>query len=419
MHSYSRKLKLREDYVLKDGTSQLYLQVLINREKKVFPMGLYLRPEEWDEERQEIIFAKVKGHMSKKERDDWQLILNSALGKASDIFMVARANDDTLTMQRFSELYSDQTKRKDFWAFLAKEIQLQRQDKKRATIVNYENTLRKLMRFQQAIQFRDITWDFVDRFERFLRKSEGQGDNSVWRHHRNLRYFINQARKRGNKIENPYENYSIKQVRTQREYLTRNEVIALMELYHDNNYHYTRRHVLRYFLFSCFTSLRISDLKQLSGNNLVGDFLVFTPVKTSRTGKMLTIPIPQIARQFIIDTIGNVFDTLSDQASNRTLKEIARDANIHKTLTMHVARHTFSMMYLESGGRIEELQKILGHTSIATTQVYAHIRNEKVQSGMNDLSNWFEEKLLEKKARNERAHKQLVSKRDDPGISQE
>jgi integrase/recombinase XerD len=403
MHSYSRKLKLRKDYILQDGTSQLFLSVIVNREKKHFPIGIYLRPEEWDEERQEILPVKKGSRLTKKERDDWQMILNSALGKASDIFMMARANEDPLTIKRFADLYMDQTKRKDFWAFLSKELQIQRQDKTRGTLVNYENTLRKLMRFQKSIQFKDLTWDFLDRFERFLKVQEKQATNSIWRHHRNLRYFINQAIKRGNRIENPYESFKLKQTKSNREYLTRIEVMRLMDLFHDESYHWPKRQVLRYFLFSCFTSLRISDLQRLTMDNLVGDFLVFSPLKTNRTGKMLTIPIPPVARQFIEESIGKVFDMKSDQASNRILKEIAVDAAIDKRLTMHVGRHTFSMMYLESGGRIEELQKILGHSSIATTQIYAHIRNEKIQAGMNDLSDWFEKSAETKQARMERA----------------
>ena len=71
---------------------------------------------------------------------------------------------------------------------------------------------------------------------------------------------------------------------------------------------------------------------------------------------------------------------------NAYLKEIADLCGIKKQLTFHMARHTFATMTLSKGVPMESVSKMLGHTNIKTTQIYARITNKKIEHDMLELS---------------------------------
>lgn len=77
------------------------------------------------------------------------------------------------------------------------------------------------------------------------------------------------------------------------------------------------------------------------------------------------------------------YDFKSEQKINFQLKSIASFLGIKKRLFFHVARHSFATNYLESGGKIENLQVILGHTSIVTTMKYVHVLKENAALTVN------------------------------------
>lgn len=96
-------------------------------------------------------------------------------------------------------------------------------------------------------------------------------------------------------------------------------------------------HVLRAFLFTCFTSLRISDVYRINSDWRVDEnYIDFIPKKNHKKKKWLVVPIMPMANQFVIDRQGMYFNLPSEQEYNRTLKEIAEKVNIGKRLTSHV-----------------------------------------------------------------------------------
>jgi integrase/recombinase XerD len=77
---------------------------------------------------------------------------------------------------------------------------------------------------------------------------------------------------------------------------------------------------------------------------------------------------------------------------NSYLKEIAAVCNIKKPLTMHIARHTFATtITLSNNVPIETVSKLLGHTKLATTQIYAQVLDTKISKDMLALSKQLEE----------------------------
>ncbi|CRH72017.1 phage integrase family protein [Chlamydia trachomatis] len=111
--------------------------------------------------------------------------------------------------------------------------------------------------------------------------------------------------------------------------------------------------------------------------------------KTSVETNVLLLDIPKnIIAKYSHKTYrnGKLFPILTNQKTNAYLKEIADICGIKKNLTSHFARHTFATMSLSKGVPMESVSKMLGHTNIKTTQIYARITNMKVEHDMEQLA---------------------------------
>lgn len=129
------------------------------------------------------------------------------------------------------------------------------------------------------------------------------------------------------------------------------------------------------YLFACFSGLRISDIRALRWKNIiVEDGQFFAMLFMQKTGKELKIPLPDKAME-IISIRGNDEDKVFFLPSNPTvednLKKWAEAAGINKHLTFHTARHTYATLLLTLGADLYTVSKMLGHTNVATTQIYA------------------------------------------------
>lgn len=141
--------------------------------------------------------------------------------------------------------------------------------------------------------------------------------------------------------------------------------------------------VKRAFLFMCFTGMRISDVRNLKWGDIENDGKVMRAnIVQIKTGNMLHVPISQDAQHWMMDKDHNsesVFSKLPRlTVMNYQIKKWARDAGIIKNVTCHVARHTFATMTLTLGADLYTVSKLLGHTNITTTQIYAKIVNDKL-----------------------------------------
>lgn len=148
------------------------------------------------------------------------------------------------------------------------------------------------------------------------------------------------------------------------------------------------------FLFSCFCGLRISDVRSLQWKHVVttGEkmYLKITQFKTRRP---LTIPLSRQAIKWMPERADAgeddyIFPPLSKNMT--VLDDWAKEAGIKKHVTFHVSRHTFATMELTMGADIYTTSKLLGHTSVATTQIYAKVINSKKEEAVSLLDSAFE-----------------------------
>lgn len=156
----------------------------------------------------------------------------------------------------------------------------------------------------------------------------------------------------------------------------------------------TQRFIRDMFVFSVFTGISYADLKKLEWKDIIkesdGSLWISSERQKTKTAfnvKLLDIPIQIIEYYEGLADNDNVFPVMSLGQVNVGLKRIARHCKINRTLTYHMARYTFaSQICLSQGVPIESVSRMLGHTSILTTQRYARLNNEKVINDMKQFA---------------------------------
>jgi site-specific recombinase XerD len=156
------------------------------------------------------------------------------------------------------------------------------------------------------------------------------------------------------------------------------------------------------FVFSCYTGLAYIDLIELKPQQILTNIDGVRWIKTSRAKTEICVNVPLLQpaviilekymtepRAFVRNTI---FPGISNQEMNRSLKMIAEICGIKKYLTFHLARHTFATtVTLMNGVPIETISKMLGHTKLSTTMIYARITQSKIGMDMELLQNRLNE----------------------------
>lgn len=181
----------------------------------------------------------------------------------------------------------------------------------------------------------------------------------------------------------------IKAEKSQRGFLTIDEVKKLLES------DYTSNDIRRGFLFSCFTGLRLSDVENLRWNDIKkrGENM-YLEIVTQKTREPITIKLNnQALRCLPEDKGGSVFDLPRHrEAVNRLLKEWAKEVGIEKNVCYHMSRHTFATMELTMGADLYVVSKLMGHSEVGITQVYADIINKKREEAVDLMDRAFETK---------------------------
>lgn len=274
---------------------------------------------------------------------------------------------------------------------------------------NWRSCLRYLEVYcSEKTTFGDITPRWVLGFKNYLdtvekdtykvsRKPEiesfnGLSQSSKCSYFNKLRACLNQAFREGIISPNPAEPIKgFKPAETERQYLTMEEVKLLAKT------ECRCPEIKRAFLFACFTGLRKSDIEKLTWSEVqrFGDYtrLIF---KQKKTGGQEYLDIPRVAEQYLVKRSSSgpddrVFPFFRYGAAvSLELRRWAMDAGITKDFTFHCSRHTFAVMLLSSGTDIYTVSKLLGHRELATTQIYAHLVDEKKQAAVSRITNLFD-----------------------------
>ncbi|RTE53269.1 site-specific integrase [Arenibacter aquaticus] len=280
---------------------------------------------------------------------------------------------------------------------------------KPGTMKNYYTTEKYIKRYlktklkREDIYLKQLNFGFLLNFEQFLRKSVNKkkqpclSNNGVMKHLERFKKMVNLAVKLEWMQKNPFDRFQLKFNKFDRVYLTQRELRRLEETEFKQD---RLQHVKDCFVFSCYTGLSYVDVKSLTAEKITRgmDNRNWIYTKREKTDELVKIPIlPQaweiLERYKDFPTYNGLLPMCSNQKVNVYLKEIASACGIHKNLTFHVARHTFATtVMLSNGVPIETVSKLLGHTKLTTTQIYAKVMESKISEDIGVLLERFKDR---------------------------
>ena len=210
-----------------------------------------------------------------------------------------------------------------------------------------------------------------------------------------LNTMLNYAVKKGLLLLNPFYEIEVKEkfgkVPSDRTFLTIEEVNSMAKTTTGSP------GTKQTFMFCCFTGLRHGDMAALRWKDIrktdEGE-VIFVP-SMQKTKHPVIVPLGQKAKSWMPERPKDAGDQLVFPnapklgAANRALKNMAKRAGINKLVTFHTSRHTFATMTLTAGADLYTTSKLLGHTSVHTTEIYADVVMEKKADAVNLTNGLF------------------------------
>ena len=238
----------------------------------------------------------------------------------------------------------------------------------------------------EDIAMKELTPQFIHDFSVYLSVERGLRGGTVWLACQQLKGVVTRAYQRGVLTWNPFAGFRLAKNIRPREYLTEGELKLLMDHeFEDKALTFTRD----VFVFSAFTGLAFIDLKELKYENIVdingSKWIVSQRHKTNIPFqvKLLEVPYQVIIRYQHQGEY--VFEQMEYATMAKRIHRVMEEVGIRKRISFHCARHTFAVLALNKGMPIESLSRLLGHTNITTTQIYAKITMHKLEEDIIDL----------------------------------
>lgn len=205
-----------------------------------------------------------------------------------------------------------------------------------------------------------------------------------------LKGVVMKAHYNGLVPRNPFAQFHISPNVKEREYLTEDELKSVMtHEFADSKLAYIRD----IFVFASFTALSFVDIQELTYDDIVevnGEKWILSKrhkTKVPFQVKLLDIPLQIIERYRLQQENNLVFPNLNYWSICKPLKKMIKECGINKSISFHCSRHGFATLALSKGMPIESVSRVLGHTNIVTTQLYAKITIQKIDDDLTKFGN--------------------------------
>lgn len=381
------------------STASLFVRINVNGLKTEFSIKRKIAIDEWDSNRSKLKGSTVEVRKINMYLDQVRIQLFDAYNELRSERQLI--NPDSLKARYFGEDDQNRT--------LLELVDYHYQSTSTllspGSLKMYRSTKRYLVYFlkealkKQDIYLQQLSFSFVTKLDQFLRthkleKANHQmGHNNVMKHIQRLRTIVNLGVKLEWLPTDPFISYKFTYKKSERSYLP----LEQLNLLESGTLPSDRLNMVRdLFVFSCYTGLSYIDVMNLTHDHISrgidGNKWIFT--YRAKTEISVKVPLLQQA-ELIIEKYkedprainrGHMFPKISNQKMNAYLKEIAILLKIESKLTYHAARHTFATaVTLSNGVPMETASKLLGHTNITTTQIYAKVVERKVGEDMGVL----------------------------------
>ncbi|MFZ4741134.1 MAG: tyrosine-type recombinase/integrase [Bacteroidales bacterium] len=382
-----------------NGEMPLYLRIIKNRKPKFISLGIKLKEKDWNP----INSTVKKSHPNSARLNNF---IAHKMAEAQGITLEMETQSNYVESKSIKEKLTS----KDVMNFFEYVDYFKTKVKgtySEGTMIKFESVMAKLKAYNKKADFtfNDLTPIFLNKYETHLRDELSNSTNTIHANVKIIRRIVNEAIK-DDVIpyeKNPFLKYSIKSEKTKIDFLTEKELLSMERIpLQQGSMKYHHRNM---YIFATYAGgLRISDLLTLKWSNFDGERILLDTQKTNST---VSIKLPNKALEiinsyknpdtkktdFVFPFLKNDFDysdpkilykaiSAASAYTNRDLKDFAVIMGINKSLHFHTSRHTFATRALRKGARIEYVSKLLGHANIKTTQIYAKIVNEDLDTAM-------------------------------------
>lgn len=385
MSDYSICFKLRTDQPDIHGKCMIRLRVIMNRETKYVSTGIKVPPDAWEDASEKIVHTYPNAKQLNFKLNEFKL------NHERELLNVERITGN-LTAAKVEAILAKKDIF-DFHDYAAKYFETFKIEFKEETLETYGYDLEKLKEFAPRLSLHEITPEFVARYHNFMVTVRGNSQNTCNKALKPIKKVLRYAREVDKIIkDDPFKVYNISKEETIPTYLTMDELEQIWDLVVNHpkplyHYHHSVRIQSLYFLLSCYTGLRYSDLTKIQSGEVIKNDRVFLIMQKGQ--EPLSLPLLSRAKK-LIPLIGNA-KILSNQKGNERLKILQQIAGLNKDLTWHVGRHTMAMMMADLGFDKEITAVLLGHKSIKSTAIYHRISSSR---GNKEVAN-LEQKLAE------------------------
>lgn len=376
------------------GKAPIYARLTINEVRTEFSIKRFIEPEKWIN----------KAGIAKGNTEEIKTVNATIIAVRTKLFQHYNRlleADKLITVETVKNAYLGITEKSKtivevFEYHNAQMKSLIDKDFASGTYDRYCTSLRHTIEFLQYkykvsdYAIKDINHEFITEYEYFLKSIRKCSHNTAIKYLTNFKKIVRICFGNGWIDKDPFYNYQFNLIEVEREILMAHEIQAIA----DKEFCTTRLSQVRdIFLFCCFTGLAYSDVKKLSKNHVIMgiDGEQWIKINRTKTDTRSSIPILPMAQDILNRYANNpkcinentLLPVASNQKMNGYLKEIAAVCGIEKTITFHIARHSFATtITLQNDVPIESVSKMLGHKSIKTTQHYAKVLDKKVSADM-------------------------------------
>lgn len=400
---FSLNFMARKGRPNKEGEIPILLRITMNGQRTEIYTNRYVKPDNWSA-------AKGQAKGTTKKDKELNRYLDTIRTKICEIHNQLVMRDEMITPDVLKKAFLGKLEKPKMLCEAFREVNTKMRDKfergdiVEATVLRWERCVKYLEEFlvlnegAKDVPMKKLTSGMVDDFEHFLRVRKQCANNAAVKY---IRYLKNVAHVGlANKWieDDPFLGKRYTRTKAERGHLTEEELTKIMEV---DLRLFPRLDLVRdTFVFCCFTGLAFIDVSTLTRDQIITDEDGETWIRKNRqkTGEVSTIPMLAIPKAIAEKYRNNpkaveknvVIPVISNQRMNSYLDEVAAKAGVTKHLTTHLARHTFATMSLNNHVPIETISKMLGHTDIATTQIYAKMLDKTISEDMGHMRAKFD-----------------------------
>ncbi len=386
----------------KAGEAPVYLRVTVNGQRAELSVRRSVKPVIWDSKAQRVKGKSEKVRLVNNYLDEIE-------NKVNRHYNIALQENQMITAEHLKNMIAGKDKQKKMLIPVFDEyIKLIEREKGKKyspkTVARYSHALSHIKDYLKLefdyddIEMNKLDIKFMRKFDIHLQTECGYHPNTVTKYLKILKTVIRAAISFGYIDRNPFEGYSTTYKGSNRQFLTADELYSIETELMPNE---RLERVRDVFIFICYTGISYSDLLNICVDNLTKGIDGRNWLNYERLKTKVRASIPMLRQaQKIIDKYrnspeciadGKLFPVISNQKFNDYLKELATQCKINKPISAHIGRHTFSTtITLTNGVPLETVSKMLGHTSLKTTQIYSKVVDTKISQDMEALETKLE-----------------------------